>query len=189
MDARRAVRRDLGAISAGLARQILSQTEPAIDAEVRRLRPALRHCQGLDEDDLRALGQIAALESYLTWQPDAGCALRSWAGRTIRWRLAEAIERSQSPERTAGRTPPAALEEAVDPSEDYDESERLDWLQGSLGGLTPRLRTLVAAKLRGESGREVGRSLGISDARVVEQLADAVSELREAAMDAGLADG
>lgn len=189
MDARRAARRDLGAITGPLARQILTQTEPAIDAEVRRLRPALRHCQGIDEDDLRALGQIAALESYLTWDANAGCALRSWAGKLIRWRLTEAVQRTQSPERTAGATPPGAFDEVIDPSEGYDESERLDWLQATLGSLSPRLRTLVAARLRGESGREVGRTLGISDARVVEQLATAVSELRDAAMDAGLADG
>ncbi len=153
MDPKRVVRLDLGSISAPLARQILEQTESAVEAEVRRLRPALRHVAGIDEDDLRSLGQIAALESYLTWDAERGGALRTWAGRLIRWRLTEAVQLAQSPEQTAGSVPRAAAEEAVDPTEGYDAAERAEWLQSTLGGLTPRLRVLVAARLRGETGR------------------------------------
>jgi DNA-directed RNA polymerase specialized sigma24 family protein len=188
VDPKRVVRLDLGSISAPLARQILEQTESAVEAEVRRLRPALRHVAGIDEDDLRSLGQIAALESYLTWDAERGCALRTWAGRLIRWRLTEAVQLAQSPEQTAGSVPRAAAEEAVDPTEGYDAAERAEWLQSTLGGLTPRLRVLVAARLRGETGREAGRTLGISDALASSKVLEALRILHRAAVDDGLGD-
>lgn len=184
--ARRAVRLDLGTISGPLARQILEQSASAVEAEVRRLRPALKHTQGLDADDLRSMGQIAALESYLTWDAAAGCALRTWTGKVIRWRLSEAIERAQSPERCSGSTPPKALEQTYDPSEGYDASERIGWLETTVGTLAPRLRCIVAAKLRGESGSEVGRTLGVSQTLISVELDRALGTLRLQAVDDGL---
>lgn len=183
MDPRRIVRLDLGSISGAQAAAILAECAPAVDAEVARLRSALRHTQGVDEDDLRSLGQIACLEASLTWDASRGCALRTWAGRMVRWRLSEAVQAAQSPERGGIET---SEEEGVDPHEDYDEAERLEWLQRALGGLTPRLRLLVASRLRGEAQGAVGRTLGIAKARTSQEVHAAVACLRVAAAGAGL---
>lgn len=186
MDARRAVRHDLGSIGAALAARILSECEPAIDAEIRRLRPALRHTQGIDEDDLRSLGQIVALESYLTWEEGRGRTLRSWAGQNVRWRLGEAIRAAQSPEESRGAS--VASDEVVDPREGYDEAERLEWLQSAIGRLSPRRRVLVVSTLRGEQQHAVGSTLGIGRSRVCQEISVAVAALHEAAVHAGLVD-
>jgi DNA-directed RNA polymerase specialized sigma subunit len=187
MDATRAVRRDLGSIDAALASRILTECAPGIDAEVRRLRPALRHTQGIGVDDLHALGQIAALEAYLTWEAGRGRTLRSWAGQVVRWRLTGAVMDAQSPEESRG-TPPQRPEDVVDPALDHDEAERQAWLLDTVGKLAPRLRVLVVSKLRGEEQAATARTLGIGQGRVSQEIRVAIVTLQAAAADAGLLD-
>lgn len=186
MDAHRAARLDLGGIGAELARRILAECAPAVDAEVRRLTPALRHTHGIDADDLRSLGQIAVLEAYLTHQEGRGRTLRSWAGQVVRWRLSEAIESSQAecvsdPEVDSDTAGPAE-----DPAESYDSIERVVWLEQTLGTLPPRHRTLIAQQLRGEAQRHLGATLGLGRTRVSKETQNAVAALRARAIDAGL---
>lgn len=191
MDNRRAARLDLGMIGAALASRILAECSLAIEVEVRRLTPALRHTQGLDPEDLHALGQIAVLEAYLTHEPEKGRTLRSWAGQVVRWRLVEAVQQAQSPEAGGnGAVCDAEPEdEAEDPATSYDEIEKLTWLQQAIGRLPPRQRTLLAARLRGETGREVGKTLGLGDVRASQVASGAIRLLYEQALDAGLVGG
>lgn len=186
MDPRRAVRRDLGGIGAAVAIRVLTECAPAIEAEVRRLRPSLRHVQGLDEDDLRSLGQIAALEAYLTHADGRGRTLRSWAGQVVRWRLVEAVQAAQAPDEHVMLE---GDEVEVDPTLDYERAEQISWLHRTVGTLPPRMRVLVAARLSGQSQGAAGRTLGIGDTRVSQEVGAAVVALHAAALDAGLVDG
>lgn len=198
VDPRRVARLDLRSVTSTSARDLLSACEPAIEAEVGRWSGLLARGRGLDADDLRAVGRVAVLEASLTYQPDRGRTLRTWAGLVVHQRISEvagaacALAEHEVP----AADPDGLLEgdehveadDVVDPQLEQDQRERLAWLARALAKLPPRRRAILAAKLRGESQREVGRTLGISDARTSQEVDAAVAELRALAVDAGLLD-
>lgn len=195
--------RELGSISAARAAEVLSTCATVIDAEVRNAAPALRYMEGFDLDDLRALARIAALEASLTFV-EGRCAFTTWASRVIRWRLLETVRSAQRPPEAVELDAPCATrsesgvglgvghtpdELSVDPTIEQDRDERVRWLTAALGTLSPRRRAVVAAKLRGESGRELSVALGVCDGRISQEVRVAVDALHAAAVDAGLTDG
>lgn len=92
MDVGRQARRNLGGLDPARVKEILELARVPIEAEVSRYRVALRRCSAIDADDLRALGQIAALEAAQTHDPSRGSALRSWIGFLVRQRITEAMK-------------------------------------------------------------------------------------------------
>lgn len=76
----------------GEARVALDRYEGLVHAIARRLAPAARMGQALDQDDLWAEGRIAVLEALRTYQ-GFGIEERTWVGTRIRQRMIDAIRR------------------------------------------------------------------------------------------------
>ncbi|MEY4513091.1 MAG: hypothetical protein RLZZ450_5213 [Pseudomonadota bacterium] len=76
----------------GEARIALDRYEGLVHAIARRLVPAARMGQALDQEDLWAEGRIAVLEALRTYQ-GFGIEERTWVGTRIRQRMIDAIRR------------------------------------------------------------------------------------------------
>jgi RNA polymerase sigma factor for flagellar operon FliA len=76
----------------GEARVALDRYEGLVHAVARRLAPAARMGQALDQEDLWAEGRIAVLEALRTYQ-GFGIEERTWVGTRIRQRMIDAIRR------------------------------------------------------------------------------------------------
>jgi RNA polymerase sigma factor for flagellar operon FliA len=76
----------------GEARVALDRYEGLVHAIARRLAPAARMGQALDQEDLWAEGRIAVLEALRTYQ-GFGIEERTWVGTRIRQRMIDAIRR------------------------------------------------------------------------------------------------
>lgn len=74
------------------ARVALHRYEGLVHAVARRLAPAARIGQALDQEDLWAEGRIAVLEALRTYQ-GFGIEERTWVGTRIRQRMIDAIRR------------------------------------------------------------------------------------------------
>jgi RNA polymerase sigma factor FliA len=74
------------------ARSALRRYEGLVQAVARRLAPAARIGQALDQEDLWAEGRIAVLEALRTYQ-GFGIEERTWVGTRIRQRMIDAIRR------------------------------------------------------------------------------------------------
>ena len=74
------------------ARTALRRYEGLVQAVARRLAPAARLGQALDQEDLWAEGRIAVLEALRTYQ-NFGIEERTWVGTRIRQRMIDAIRR------------------------------------------------------------------------------------------------
>lgn len=91
---RREARCDLSGFTVAEVREVLALARVPIDAEISRVQRALKRCASIDEDDLRSIGQIAALEAKKKFDPARGVMLRSWIGSVVRWRISEAVKRA-----------------------------------------------------------------------------------------------
>jgi RNA polymerase sigma factor for flagellar operon FliA len=74
------------------ARTALRRYEPLVQAVARRLTPAARFGQALDQEDLAAEGRIAVLEALRSYE-GFGIEERTWVGTRIRQRMIDAIRR------------------------------------------------------------------------------------------------
>ncbi len=74
------------------ARMALRRYEPLVQAVARRLTPAARFGQALDQEDLAAEGRIAVLEALRSYE-GFGIEERTWVGTRIRQRMIDAIRR------------------------------------------------------------------------------------------------
>ncbi|MET0285080.1 MAG: sigma-70 family RNA polymerase sigma factor [Polyangiales bacterium] len=74
------------------ARAALRRYEPLVQAVARRLTPAARFGQALDQEDLAAEGRIAVLEALRSYE-GFGIEERTWVGTRIRQRMIDAIRR------------------------------------------------------------------------------------------------
>jgi RNA polymerase sigma factor for flagellar operon FliA len=74
------------------ARVALHRYEPLVQAVARRLTPAARFGQALDQEDLAAEGRIAVLEALRSYE-GFGIEERTWVGTRIRQRMIDAIRR------------------------------------------------------------------------------------------------
>lgn len=74
------------------ARDALARYEALVQAVSRRLTPAARYGQALDQEDLCAEGRIAVLEALRTYQ-GFGIEERTWVGTRVRQRMIDAIRR------------------------------------------------------------------------------------------------
>jgi RNA polymerase sigma factor FliA len=76
----------------GEARVALDRYEGLVHAIARRLAPAARMGQALDQEDLWAEGRIAVLEALRSYQ-GFGVEERTWVGTRVRQRMIDAIRR------------------------------------------------------------------------------------------------
>lgn len=180
----RQARRDLSGISKARAKEVLDLARVPIDAEISRLKVALSRCSAIDADDLRSLGQIAALEASLTHNAEKG-TLRTWIGTVVRWRLGEAMKDAgdlATVEVARGLTSDfEGLGPSYDPSESYELADAKAWVERSLAGLTPRQKILVAQLLGNscDTFQELSMSFGIDRTWLTKSLGMAITMLQE----------
>lgn len=186
MDVARQARRNLGGMPPARVREVLELARVPIASEISRYRLALRRCGSIDEDDLRSLGQIAALEAAHTHDPSRGSELRSWIGFLVRQRITEAMKDAgdaASVEIAFGLPPDfESLTEAYDPIEfeRFELANAREWVERSLCGLSPRQKILIAQLLGNvcESFRELSASLGVDKSRVFQDYQVALTALQ-----------
>jgi len=104
------------------ARAALDRYEGLVQAVARRLAPAARMGQALDQDDLWAEGRIAVLEALRTYQ-GFGIEERTWVGTRIRQRMIDAIRRLDVRSRDELRFF-AAHEQKPENDDDHEGRER-----------------------------------------------------------------
>lgn len=175
---KRLARHNLGGVSDAEARQLLRELAPGIEAAVRAFR-AWGHNVGLDEDDLRQIARVAVLDAAQTHRAEAS-TFGHWARRTIRWRLTEALERSERPEEPLDA--PEEVLNGENPEEVLERLQAVRWVRQAVDRLDVRQRTIVDCRLRGESVREIGITLGISKTRAHQELHAALGILRHQAV-------
>ena len=121
------------------AREALGRYEGLVRAVARRLAPAARFGQALDQEDLYAEGRIAVLEALRTYQ-GFGIEERTWVGTRIRQRMIDAIRRLDVRSRDEQRLYAASHEGASAGGHDAREharemsARRLVSLDSSLAG-------------------------------------------------------
>lgn len=106
----------------GDARVALERYEGLVHAVARRLAPAARMGQALDQEDLWAEGRIAVLEALRTYQ-GFGIEERTWVGTRIRQRMIDAIRRLDM--RTRDELRFFAAQEQKSDDEDHESRERV----------------------------------------------------------------
>lgn len=208
MDATRQARRNLGGFTPEAVKEILELAQRPIETEVARLGRALSRCGAIDADDLRALGQIAALEAAKTFDPTRKATLRSWIGTQIRWKLGEAMKDAgddASKEVALGLTgdleflvsvtehpehrrryrvsDETTLVETESISESVAQTQARAWVLRSLAGLTPRQKILLVQRLANSEDcddQTLGQTLGISASKVCRDFAVAIQRLSAA---------
>ncbi len=162
---RRVARVDFGGIAEADAVKLLAECERFIFFEVRRWGQA--DLEGLDLEDLAAIGRLAVLEAAVTHVEGRGRSLRSWARQMARWRIQEAARRAEP-----AVVPPEVLHEAPPESADPD---RLADLRRKLAALPARSRYAVTRTLEGASVSTIATELGVTRPTVYADLA-AVAE-------------
>lgn len=104
------------------AREALERYEGLVQAVARRLAPAARMGQALDQEDLWAEGRIAVLEALRSYQ-GFGIEERTWVGTRIRQRMIDAIRRLDVRTRDEQRFF-SAHEQKPDDDDDHEGRER-----------------------------------------------------------------
>jgi RNA polymerase sigma factor (sigma-70 family) len=84
---RRAIRPEMGGVSAPLVVQILQKAEYEIARAVAHYRRVLRKVAWVDVDDLEQHAKIAAIEAHCTFDPTKHTQLATWTNRVVRARL------------------------------------------------------------------------------------------------------
>lgn len=133
---------------------------------------------GLEPEDLRQMARVAVLEAALSHR-GGRAKLKTWVNRTIRWRLTEALQGSERPEEPLDE--PSDVVNGQNPEELVERLQIVRWVRRAVDGLDVRQRAIVACRLRGESMREIGMSLGISKTRAHQEVTFALEVLRDAA--------
>ena len=135
------------------------------DAEARRLLDSYMrivwalaplHPQ-LSDDELRAAGEDAILEAYLSLDGDRASE-GTWVRRVIHWRLAEVSR------------PIEAESLPADPQVANGLDPELALIQATavhlVGRLSPRHQMVVDGRMRGETYEEIAEQIGVSFQRV-----------------------
>lgn len=167
---------DYGSLSDQLARQVLADARGYIEALVLKVRPFTR---AHDEDDLRSVAEMAALEAHLTYEPDRGRSWGTWVYQVISWRLEELRQEEVDVPAEGVVWAPCP---APSPESRVEAYQLAEWLESRLARLPPRHALVVARKLHGETGAELGETLGLSRARVSQVVRKAEQMLHRRAL-------
>lgn len=171
-DAARDVRADMSGIDAKTAQRLLTEYMPMVRAIARTYY--------IDQDELLTVGQIAIMEAFVSYKEDADASEKTWVRKVVRWRMKGAVWREMS------ATDPELFvqdEALTNGKHDPERNTLRNTLRSAAERLSPRHRTIIDARMRGETYAEIGESLGISTARVHKEAQRAYQELREWAED------
>lgn len=175
MDASRVARVDLSDIDQETAAELLASYTPIVKRAAFRLRRVA--IPGIDREDLLAVGRIAVLEAYVTWNRRAGSVFSTWVCRVVRWRMGEVVQKCATQEETLVRDPA----ETNTPESRFLAAEDESWFETAVSELTPRQGAIVAARLDGETLAEIASTLGIHLSRVSRELQTAINALQKKA--------
>jgi RNA polymerase sigma factor (sigma-70 family) len=182
VDPARVARVDLQGVSNAQARRALANMAGAVEKELKKV--AWVRLRGIDLDDLRAIAQLAVLESVVTYNESRGRKWSSWAYQLIRWRLQEAVRlelEREAQEVPMSSSPGFALDAASpSPEATYLAREERAQVEKHLAQLPPRAGMALACKLQGESLAEIGASVGVHYSLVCREIQDAVRTVSEA---------
>lgn len=97
MFTRRQVRQDMKSVPQRKAIELLRDFDGAITREAQRCARRTRSWPWFGVEDYTAVGQIAVMEAWVKFSPNAGATFKTWVGRVLRWRMAEAARRLYDP--------------------------------------------------------------------------------------------
>lgn len=176
MDANRVIRVDLSAIDQETAEELLSSYRSIVNRAAFRLRRI--PIPGIDREDLLAVGRIAVLEAYITWNRNGGSVFSTWVCQVVRWRMGEVVQKcARLNEETLTRDPA----ETNTPESRFLTAEDESWFETAVSELTPRQGAIIAARLDGETLAQIAATLGIHYSRVSRELQTAVYILQKRA--------
>lgn len=157
---------DLGGIDSTTAERLLKTYLPVVYA----LAPLF---PGLDSASLRAAGEDAILEAYVTL--DAERAQEgTWVRRVIHWRLTEAA-RLPWDYHAERFDPDPQAPNGIDPEEAFWRATCVS----ALGHLTTRQQMVVEGRMKGLTFEELGTQLGISHTVAHREAVRAFKALRD----------
>jgi RNA polymerase sigma factor (sigma-70 family) len=167
--ARKEVRVDMGAIPDGTAAELLAEYRSLI-GRIAASFPTV------EADELRAVGQIAVMEAWVTHNPRR-IPLRAWITQVVRWRIIERADGELS------RRDLGSLELAPEPTtngrHDPERTFMLEQIIDLLVYLPPRQTMIIDGRLRRETFEEIALTLGISTAFCHQEYLTALAQLRE----------
>lgn len=200
---------DLSSIGDAAARDLIERYRPIINDTVKRYLPGARATfHVIRREDLCAVAESAVLEAAVRYRvgdegrDNQGGGLATWVRRVVGWRVSESVqnllvnEPLQS-ERVYNEADPTStwstnvhvdsgFRQAATQHTIVQARQVVEWLQRSLGSLTPRRRIIIVSVLRGEAKTSIARSLGISPGRVSQEYKTAVEQLRKLALRDGI---
>ena len=141
---------DLSGLSDAQARRLLATYGPAV-RKVAALFPRL------DRDEALAVGQDAVLEAYLSHDPTQATEA-TWVRRLLHWRLAEAAARDPWDRHVESLDPDPQVLNGAGPEEAFFRASAVH----NLGSLSVRHQMILDGRMRDETYREIGQSIGIS---------------------------
>jgi len=159
-------RLDLGDVDNDTATRLLKAYLPVVYA-LAPLFPVL------DAASLRAAGEDAILEAYVTLDPERAQE-GTWVRRVIHWRLAEASRPPWDHNIERFDVDPQAPN-GIDPEEAFWRATCVS----ALGHLTTRQQMVVEGRMKGLTFEELGTQLGISHTLVHRESVRAFAALRD----------
>ena len=166
-------RRNLGAIDNPTATRLLRAYLPAVYA----LRPLFPR---LDEASLRAAGEDAILEGYLSLDTERASE-GTWIRKVIFWKLSTTAKRRLPPVMQSLGTDPPILN-GIDPEAAFWRATAVHLISR----LSVRQQQVVDGRMRGETYAEIGEQLGISDTMAHRDGREAFKILRDLLSDPGV---
>lgn len=178
---RRVIRQDCSEVTNGQATAWLTEYGHVVEIQLRRVPRAALRAGWFDEDDLRAVGQMAVLEACQTYDEgrQAQIALRSWVGRLVDWRMRAAVKDAYKVSTSAANPPEWATERTDDP-EWLDMSAMQTQLREAIRQLGVRDKTILLEHLAGETSAGIGKPLGVSGPMIRQRIAAIERKLQAA---------
>ncbi len=165
--------RDLCDVDNATAKRLLKAYLPVVYA----LAPLF---SALDAASLRAAGEDAILEAFITLDPERAQE-STWVRRVIHWRLAEASQLPWDHNIARFDSDPQAPN-GIDPEEAFWRATCVS----ALGHLTTRQQMVVEGRMKGLTFEELGIQLGISHTVVHRESLRAFAALRDLLSDNGV---
>ena len=165
------LRGDSHTITNAEAKAWLERYGHIVEIEMRQMRPGARRSRWHDEDDMRNIGRYAVLEACMTYDPNnkAGAQLRTWVGRTVKWRMRRFAQGSLKDGRAraaSGPLPDWATEQVVEPSSSDDLFVLTSRISELIDGLGLTDRHILMDHLAGESAKHIGEQIGMTSYQV-----------------------
>lgn len=184
---------DLGRLERAVVVEVLGYVESTIAHTIKHARSSLRPAARvlLQADDLRAIGQLAALTAAVRFDPSKGATLKTWVRFKTRVAMLEEARRANaSTAREYVRTRPGACgdedvevdyadADAPTPEQTVLDRQACEAVLRHLHYLTPREQILVSRRLAGDddTDAELARGFGVSRSQICRGMASAIETL------------